>query len=551
MSGNRKKLFGILAVVLGVCIVMGAAFFISDAVRRNKVADVVTVEAGTLMPDASMFYNGTAKKITYASDISTIPLDVPGIYDIEINVNGRVYKSRVEVKDTTPPAGIVKPLDLYEGETASAEDFFESITDVTDVTVAFKTEPDFSKRNSQVVSLILTDTSGNTSEYETTLWISRLQEVVQVEATTGPLELEKFLKPNVTARSLSLVSGPESYDKVGRYPVRISVDGEIYESNVEVIDTIPPKGTAEPLTSWAGDYVEPERFITEIDDITTVTVSYKEEPDFDFVGEQTVSLVLTDEGGNETVVMTTLTTELDTEPPKIYGAKKATAYIGIPFSYKKDVYAEDNRDGEVPIVVDSSGVNLKVEGEYTAIYSATDSSGNTTTEEVTITVKQQSVTMEELEKLADEVLAQITTEDMTIREKARQIYEYVNTRVTYTGYSDKTDWMKEAYNGIVKGVGDCFTYYSMSQLLLNRIGIQTLSVERASLPGETKHYWHLVNYGEGWYHFDACIHRPPFDSFMVTDEELEAYSKRHRNSYYYRFDMDKYPRTPTKAEKSN
>ena len=78
MSGNRKKLFGILAVVLGVCIVIGAAFFISDAVRRNKVADVVTVEAGTLMPDASMFYNGTAKKITYASGISTIPLDVRG-----------------------------------------------------------------------------------------------------------------------------------------------------------------------------------------------------------------------------------------------------------------------------------------------------------------------------------------------------------------------------------------------------------------------------------------------------------------------------------------
>ena len=154
---------------------------------------------------------------------------------------------------------------------------------------------------------------------------------------------------------------------------------------------------AEPQTAWVGDKVEPESFITEIDDITSVTVRYKEEPDFSFAGEQTVSLVLTDEGGNETIVQTTLITENDTEPPKIYGAKKATAYIGIPFSYKKDVYAEDNRDGEVPVTVDSSQVNLKVEGEYTAIYSATDSSGNTTTEEATITVKKQTVTMEELE----------------------------------------------------------------------------------------------------------------------------------------------------------
>ena len=121
---------------------------------------------------------------------------------------------------------------------------------------------------------------------------------------------------------------------------------------------------------------------------------------------------------------------------------------------QKDVCAEDNRDGVVSISVDSSQVNLKVEGEYTAIYSATDSSGNTTSEEVIITVKEQSVSMEDLEKLADEVLAEITTEDMTLREKAWEIYVYVNERLTYTGFSDKTDWMKEAYSGIVNGVGD-------------------------------------------------------------------------------------------------
>lgn len=546
MSENRKKYPGIILVILIVCIFIGVSIFIMNYVRESRVADVITVEAGTIMPEAGFFYNGKAKYVTYVTDISTIPLDVPGIYDIEINVDGRVYKSKVEVKDSIPPTGVVKALDLLEGETVTAEEFFESISDVTDVTVAFKEEPDFTRRNSQVVSLILTDTSGNTSEYETTLWISRLKEVVQVEATLELLDVSKFLKPNVTARKITLISGPTSLNKVGKYPVQISVDGEIYESTVEVIDTIPPKGVAEPQTAWVGDKVEPESFITEIDDITSVTVRYKEEPDFSFAGEQTVSLVLTDEGGNETIVQTTLITENDTEPPKIYGAKKATAYIGIPFSYKKDVYAEDNRDGEVPVTVDSSQVNLKVEGEYTAIYSATDSSGNTTTEEVTITVKKQTVTMEELEKLADEVLAQITTEDMTLREKAWEIYQYVNTHLTYTGYSDKTDWMKEAYNGIVNGVGDCFTYYSMSQLLLNRIGIQTLSVERATKPGEAKHYWHMVNYGEGWYHFDACIHRPPFVSFMVTDAELDAYSRRHKDSYYYRYDRENYPATPEK-----
>jgi hypothetical protein len=155
--------------------------------------------------------------------------------------------------------------------------------------------------------------------------------------------------------------------------------------------------------------------------------------------------------------------------------------------------------------------------------------------------------MEELERLADEILAKITTPDMTLREKAWEIYQYINKHITYTNYSDKTDWMKEAYNGIVNGVGDCFTYFSMSELFLNRIGIKTMRVERLTKPGENRHFWHLVNYGEGWYHFDACIHRPPLVSFMLTDAELDAYSARvGKDNYYYRFDKSNYPRTPEK-----
>lgn len=546
MRENRTKSSGVLLAFFIICIIVVISVYTVNQIRESRIVDLISVEAGTSLPEADFFYNGTADSVSYVTDISAIPLNVPGIYDVEINVDGRVYKSKVEVKDTIAPTGVVKALDLYEGETAEPEEFFESISDATDVTVSFKFEPDFSRRNLQTVSLILTDTSGNTSEYETTLWISKLKEKVQVEASLELLDIEKFIKPNVKARNISLIDGPTSLTKVGKYPVQINIDGEIYESTVEIIDTIPPQGTAEPQTAWVGDVIEPESFISEINDNTSVTVRYKEEPDFNFEGEQIVSLVLADEGGNETVIQTKLVTVKDTEPPKIYGTKKATAYIGIPFSYKKDVYAEDNRDGEVPITVDASQVNLKVEGEYTAIYSAADSSGNITTEEVTITVKKQTVTMEELERLADEVLAQITTENMTLREKAWEIYKYVNTHITYTGYSDKTDWMKEAYNGITKGVGDCFTYYSMSHLLLNRIGIQTLSVERLTKPGEAKHYWHMVNYGEGWYHFDACIHKPPLVSFMLTDDELDAYSRRHKDNYYYRYDRENYPATPKK-----
>ena len=260
--------------------------------------------------------------------------------------------------------------------------------------------------------------------------------------------------------------------------------------------------------------------------MTNVSVTYKETPDFSLVGDQTVKLLLTDEGGNETEIESILTVVKDTESPQIYGVKDNTIYINNPVSFKKGVYVYDNRDGEISVSVDSSQVNQKVAGQYPVVYTATDSSGNTSSKEAIFTVKEMKVTMEQLEVIADEVLAEITTPDMTLREKAWEIYQYVNTLLTYTGVSDKTDWMYEAYNGFTNKVGDCFTYFAMSELLLNRIGMETMRVERLTKPGEAKHYWHLVNYGEGWYHFDACIHIPKLVSFMLTDAEMDAFSAR-------------------------
>ena len=106
---------------------------------------------------------------------------------------------------------------------------------------------------------------------------------------------------------------------------------------------------AEPQTAWVGDKVEPESFITEIDDITSVTVRYKEEPDFSFAGEQTVSLVLTDEGGNETIVQTTLITENDTEPPKIYGAKKQLLTLEYLSPIKKMFMLKTTETAKFPL----------------------------------------------------------------------------------------------------------------------------------------------------------------------------------------------------------
>jgi len=520
---------------------------LANAFKYIGINKKVTIEAGAEFPQANVFLKDQTKQAVYITNIKEIETSNLGTYDLKIESGGRKYKVKLEIKDTLAPEAEIKNVDLYEGRQVEPQEFIKGIKDATNVKVAYKTTPDFNKIGIQDVVLLLEDEAGNKAEYQARLRVSKTKESIKVDIGNRVFKVEDFLKDKKDLAKASIIEPSSVPEKMGTYPAKIKIDGIIYDSNIVVTDLTPPKGDPVDQQIWQNDQIDASKFVTNIKDLTNVTVRFKEQPDFSLVGQQTVTIVLSDENNNETELEAKLTVIQDTEPPEIYGVKDNTIYINTPVSFKKGVYVYDNRDGEISVQVDSSNVNQKVEGQYKVIYTATDSSGNTARKEAIYTVKQERVTMEQLEELADEILAKITTPDMDLREKAWEIYKYVNKRLTYTGYSDKTDWMYEAYNGIVNGVGDCFTYFSMSELLLNRIGMQTMRVERMTKPGEARHYWHLVNFGEGWYHFDACIHIPKLVSFMLTDAEMDAFSARvGKDNYYYRFDKSNYPRTPEK-----
>lgn len=542
-KNNRIYRFYIIVCILLTLLIL----LFANAFKYNAINKRIVMEAGTELPKANAFLKDQTKQAEYITDTSTIDVNKPGKYDIKIESNGKTYKVKLEIKDTVAPTAEIKNVDLYESRVIEAQEFIKGINDATNVNVAYKASPDFSKIGTQDVTLVLEDNAGNKSEYQAKLRISKTKETVKVDILNREYTVESFLKEKKDLAGASIIEPISVPEKLGTYPAKIKIDDIIYDSNIVVTDLTPPKGDPVNQQTWQNDQIDASQFVTNIKDLTNVTARFKEQPDFTLVGEQTVKIILADEANNETELEAKLTVVQDTEPPAIYGVKDNTIYINNPVSFKKGVYVYDNRDGEISVSVDSSKVNQKVAGEYPVIYTATDSSGNTSKKEAIYTVKEMRVTMEQLEALADQVLAEITTPDMTLREKAWEIYQYENTLLTYTGYSDKTDWMFEAYNGLTNKVGDCFTYFSMSELLLNRIGMQTMRVERLTKPGEARHYWHLVNYGEGWYHFDACIHIPKLVSFMLTDAEMDAFSARvGKDNYYYRFDKENYPRTPDK-----
>ncbi len=234
----------------------------------------------------------------------------------------------------------------------------------------------------------------------------------------------------------------------------------------------------------------------------------------------------------------------DYDPPVLTGVVDRQFYVGEGIAYLKGVSAYDAVDGDVAVTVDRSAVDPKTPGKYEVTYTARDRAGNEASAKAMITLSPVKVTEAALDEAADKVIAEIIRDNMTFEEKAWEIYKYTITHVRYWDASDKNDWRAEAYRGITEGWGDCFTYFSVSQILLTKIGAEILPVERVG--GRTHHYWHLIKIQDRWYHFDACIHIPKFVSFLRTDAEFDAFAAKQKPGYnYYTYDKAKYPEVST------
>lgn len=255
----------------------------------------------------------------------------------------------------------------------------------------------------------------------------------------------------------------------------------------------------------------------------------------------------------------------DTEAPRLLGVKDITVMVGGSVSYRDGVSALDDVDGPVPFQVDAGAVDLSEPGEYPVVYSAEDAAGNRAEEAITVTVEPRTVdqdivepdepaashggsaagpvTEEEVNRLADQILGRILRDGMSQREQARAIFNYVNQHIRYVGTSDKSSWIVGAHTGFTRQRGDCYNYFACSKALLTRAGIPNIDLTRVG--GNSRHYWQLVNTGDGWYHFDACPHPTgyPMVAFMITETQARTYTERVKwaRQNYYVYDYDACP----------
>lgn len=244
----------------------------------------------------------------------------------------------------------------------------------------------------------------------------------------------------------------------------------------------------------------------------------------------------------------------DTQAPVITGVKDLEVYVGAAVSYKSGITVTDDLDPSPKLTVDNSQVSLTKPGVYNVVYTATDAAGNTASVTVRLTVKIKPANFVEPEVIyakADEILAKFIRPDMTDREKAEAVYVWTRRGVHMTYGSapagfvhEEADWLQVAYAMLNRDVpkGDCYYFFALQKLLLQRLGIPTIDCEKI-YDGDSHHYWLLVSVdgGKSYYHFDNVWSR---QLCLVTDAELDAFSAAI-DSHPFNRNPSLYPATPT------
>jgi len=485
-------------------------------------------EAGTEIL-AQDFLKNPQKSAVFTENSPEINSSVPGDYNVKIKSGIFTYNCVVTIQDTIPPKADMKNVYIDPGETVTPEDFIVKIKDTTKVTAAFAVNPDYSVYGEQKISVLLTDSGKNTSVYEALLITRPTRHEITIEAgETLPALTDFLLTENQEAEFVTSVSEMDT-SQTGDYNIEISTEQTSYTTVLHIQDTTAPELILRDIECYISDTVDINDFIVSAKDISSVTLSYAIEPDFTKAGTQPVTVRASDENGNSIEKTASLTLKQDFEPPVISGTQNIFAYIGDSISYKKGVTVSDNCDADVVLTVDSSLVNLNMEGDYPVTYTARDKSGNESVQTVSLSLRERPYSQEKVDALADKVLAQIITDNMSGYDKLLAIYNWIQENVYFIEHSDKGDWLKAAYEGFTEHKGDCYVFACTAKALLTRAGIPNRDINK--IPTDYQHFWNLVDIGEGWYHFDSCP-RDDFPFLCYIDDATLMEISRYRDGYH-------------------
>lgn len=532
------------------------------------IATSATIEAGSTFSAGDFLLDG-GHTAEFSSDFASLyaqdgvaKITQLGTHSVGLTIDGELYNINLTVQDTIAPVASANKVTIHPGDSLTAKQCVTNIKDHTDVSCAFLTEPDLTQVGIIKETVVLTDAAGNRTEVPVEITILKPDELLQtsytIEAGAAIPAAEELIALNRTGKYITDISVINT-SLIGCHTLELEIDGTVYSTLLIVEDTVAPTATVNPVTAYLGAaFPSANSFVSDISDAGPVMVSYETEPGTIVSEPASVRIVLTDQAGNTTVYDSQCTVASDGEAPKFLSVPtQLDADIDSPIIWRALVSAEDN-SGMVDVSLDTTGVNMEKPGTYTAYFVAKDSVGNETRQEVKLVLHDNSVTKEMMDRLCEDIVSKIITEDMTTQEILRAVAKYVSSTIKYTHEGVHDDVRREAYLSLDSRLnGDCFSFMAASHELLTYLGYEVQIVRRSLelVPEYGNHFWLLVNCGTAeeplWYHHDGSPHNKPYDqeTHMMTDAQLRAYtnnrSSKSSKKHYYTFDTSLHPASAT------
>ena len=569
-ASGKVVLFAIVAMTVLLIVMSLLLILTNDTIwLPDYVASRVTVEAGRKSVKASDFLTDKSHTAEFA-DGTEYSLNHVGVYKVKIRIDDKkTCTTRLAVKDTVAPTASPNMITVRVNTSPAASLCVADIYDATDVTVSYRSKPDTSKTGKLPVTLVLKDEGGNTAEIESEITVVEnatiLTTVKIIECGTPVPDVTAFVgtdgegefKGDVTMINTSVP---------GYYTMTVAAGGEDYEVTLIVRDTKAPAAVVTPQVLYNdGDFPSPARFVSNITDASSVTVTYDVPPVKTASPPYPVKIRLTDMGGNTTVYDSYCTTATDYVPPTVTLLKETLDFtVGdAAIIWRSSVRVADNSGDEVDLVLDTSGVMMTVAGTYTVYYIATDAAGNVTKKPVRLNIHDNTVTDFILNTAVKALTDQIITSNMSVLQQMYAVYNYLSAntvdKMKYANESPHDDWRREAYLSLTsRRSGDCFAFAAVAQAVFRYLGYDTVMVKKIENPVTGNHFWIMVNIGSEsspqWYHFDATPQRGDYRiaSYCLTDAQLRAYTRWRNdglgpNEQYYNFDESLYPKSGTRT----
>lgn len=295
---SRKGLIIALAVVLALAVIAALVVF----VVYSGMHIFLKAELGEGAPAASAFLKGEGEA-SYVGE-PDVSLSEEGSYVLKIKSGDRVRPVLLVVRDTKAPEGVSAGASItIDDESMKPEDALKDLSDASEYTVEWLSEPDYGKAGVYDCSIELKDAHGNGRTVKTQVTVLGAVDVLEHEMGQPRPTLADFMVVERENAEFVTDLNDIAWDELGDSTVEIKFDGKTYSSTLRIVDTTAPVPDLVPLAVLPDAEPDASELVVGCEDASEVSYEFTSSPNLSKVGAVECSVKATDAAGNTAEVM--------------------------------------------------------------------------------------------------------------------------------------------------------------------------------------------------------------------------------------------------------